>query len=933
MTAHLEIPSQFHGKWEHMLILTYGADIPFFEKVLCRDISARCKNRIILADGNRLIEISKSLAETGLARYINQTYILDGIFTSNAAHAKLVLLTNSEEGRLLVGSGNLSMQGYASGGELFTVYDYSREHSETLAVFISIRNFLEKLIEKYLIGPTTIRHIEHLFQNSPWLYFPVISEEHLIRHNLERNFLDQLIEAVGDESVDELWVMAPFYDPKAISLQHLLEKLNPKEIGLLVQKGSTSVDPTALKQVIKTYPEKIKTHTFHIVENLNSNVHAKLYVAKTPTREICLQGSPNLSQVAMLRSGSSGNIELANLIVGERGYFDNLFNGIDIHPETQDIEALELAYLEPEEKPTQSMADFYLTRGEWVPGKLTLFFRGQFPDVSNARILVDQIVLPIKVLSLETGAVDVHLNNKWGEIFSKAVPVAIQWGNDDHQRISNPIFVCNRTTLDDQLAIVDVDVPLESVGELDLDDEKLEALLNRLDSNLVIDRQSVWRLAKKDIPKNSGEDDEVLRLDYTDIDYAMLRQHPKLRIYSQRNGVAGELSYTRSPLQALLGSITGHFKFIIDVQTGKVNVENISSSEEGIESADTEEEQEEQDRETRKKKLSSQKRIRNIFTRFIRRYLRGICSPDFQEFAGFDVLVKNYVIFSHILWRLFFKEWMDQDHEFIIESLQKMWAAYWGAIENDGYFQQLTLNEQKQSLQFMRENRSEALLLGSLYHSSRYCYHNSETELRIALRNSWRHLLQNQFFEITDQILLETWVYLGSMIPYNTPTPTVIVNELESLAQFETTTSFLRYVEKRFGMPEKCCRFDRQNVYRESISKTVSAECLVIGHKRAMSDKNRAVAILKIWRKFRKLDYYRIVSPDHQRLLIYDAETEAGLYHIKHLDKTVEFQGLDESTPMSWESPLYDLEFQADIANEMIRLDNVLELISNHDTV
>src|SRR5690242_575863 len=104
----LEIPEQLKGPWDHLLIMTYGLDLPFFERTLYSQLAERCRNKIILADGQHYLEACAQYArKQGLVNHLNQSYIAAGIFVPHVAHAKLVLLTNSEQGQLLVGSGNL----------------------------------------------------------------------------------------------------------------------------------------------------------------------------------------------------------------------------------------------------------------------------------------------------------------------------------------------------------------------------------------------------------------------------------------------------------------------------------------------------------------------------------------------------------------------------------------------------------------------------------------------------------------------------------------------------------------------------------------------------------------------------------------------------------------------------------------------------------
>lgn len=144
----LKIPERLKGRWENALIFTYGLDATFFENALWREFGARCRNKIILADGPHYLEECASYARSGLIRLMNTRYVAEGIFCDHAAHAKLILLTNSKQGRLLIGSGNLNMQGYASGGELFTQYEYSEKDTTTLPAFLTIREFVNGLMEK-----------------------------------------------------------------------------------------------------------------------------------------------------------------------------------------------------------------------------------------------------------------------------------------------------------------------------------------------------------------------------------------------------------------------------------------------------------------------------------------------------------------------------------------------------------------------------------------------------------------------------------------------------------------------------------------------------------------------------------------------------------------------------------------------------------------
>ncbi len=75
--SEVQLPNQLNGPWDHLLILTYGMDLPFFEYALLRELPARCRNRIVLGDGAHLLEISEAHARDGLARAMNHRYVAD----------------------------------------------------------------------------------------------------------------------------------------------------------------------------------------------------------------------------------------------------------------------------------------------------------------------------------------------------------------------------------------------------------------------------------------------------------------------------------------------------------------------------------------------------------------------------------------------------------------------------------------------------------------------------------------------------------------------------------------------------------------------------------------------------------------------------------------------------------------------------------------
>ena len=54
MSTLIEFPEILKGRWDHLLILSYGVDLPYFENAILRQ-DFQCRNKIILADGSRFL--------------------------------------------------------------------------------------------------------------------------------------------------------------------------------------------------------------------------------------------------------------------------------------------------------------------------------------------------------------------------------------------------------------------------------------------------------------------------------------------------------------------------------------------------------------------------------------------------------------------------------------------------------------------------------------------------------------------------------------------------------------------------------------------------------------------------------------------------------------------------------------------------------------
>jgi len=309
---------------------------------------------------------------------------------------------------------------------------------------------------------------------------------------------------------------------------------------------------------------------------------------------------------------------------------------------------------------------------------------------------------------------------------------------------------------------------------------------------------------------------------------------------------------------------------------------------------------------------------------FIRRYLRGIRSEDFQEVAGFEVIAKNYVIFARLLWHLFSKEWVEP--EFTIDALLKIWSFMWGSSSHEGYLETLTREQRHQVLGWIEEHYADAELLAALYYAA--CLTRTERwdGRRFALRDFWRQMLLDLSFLISTETLEESWLLVGDMLPDHPPLPTAIVQELRWLAEFETKQSFRRDLEAKQGYPQRSCKFENVKVRRTGYADAMLVRCLVIHSGEALSTKDEALDVLREWMRFEHLDYYRIACPDKNgasTIFFYEMSEESGVYWARGRDQVpVDIDRPISASTAEWDQGLSVLKMTA------AEVDTTLDLVS-----
>lgn len=903
MSDYLPVPERLKGPWEHALVLTYGLDLPFFERSLWPQLDPRCRNRIILADGRRYLEACARYAESavqrppGEIRYLNRAYVAEGIFAPHAAHAKVILLASPVQGRLLVGSGNLGWLGYASGGEQFTEYTYRQDDSTDLRAFQAVREFLEVLCARGYVSETAQDRIALLLEGAPWLYSgeATAADRPPVVHTLSTGMLGHLRQVVKDEAVEELWIHAPFYDVDAAALRALLRAVRPARAHILVQPGHTSVDPTALQQAIADASETESfIRPFRLADDERLGVHAKFYLLKLANRAVCLQGSPNVSRVALLLADPHGNVEVANLLTGPRDAFDALLAPLVVSPPVPitDLGGLDLS-LATDGPPGAEAGDTWpvVLRGGILRGdRLEVHARDPLPGLTGASLQVADLALALDVVRHEDRLLELRLPPEALPLFERPVPVRLCWRSGDGTGAdtleSNPIFACDQQALQDVLEAAGTGETLAHAGTLDIEDaDEIERFFAEMTEGLVLDDGSIWRLAgRPEATPSTGDmgDDAGPHLAYEDVDYEALRRHPKFQQCLQ--GLSGHGGQRRTRLQQILGAITDHFQSLVDAPAQAERQQQALAALSAVK-AESEDEAEDLERvreERRELTVAQRQRIRRVVTNFLRRFPAGLRSPRYQQLVGPSVIGHNYAVFAHLLLHLLTKDWLEP--EAVVDALVEAWRLFWGDTTQQGYFRILSAEQRGLVLADLRVLHADAEMLVGAHLILDVAGRDAGWHDRLfQAREVMRVLLMEPPFPLSRALLEEMVLLARDLRPTTPPTGEALVEGLTALISFTTPTRTLRELERGAGAPRGAFRFERNRIHVAGTNDGIEdVDCLVVPPNYGRSDA-AALVLLREWMTRDLRPYYRLMIGS-ETWGFYDTRDGAGRYRPRDPD-------------------------------------------------
>jgi hypothetical protein len=425
--------SLIEGEFDNCFILTFNADLAFFEEVVFGELySNGCRNIVILMDpGHCAEELKNSIP---ILNYVGQRYVCTAA-TGVAGvrfHPKLILQTSEKRGRLFLGSGNLTLPGLTRNWEVVTCLEYdSNEPDQVIrTAFQAVLDYAQRLSRIDGIPSIAHRGIARLIKSTPWAN-PAFHDAGSLRalrilDNLEHSLWEQ-VRATVPTPLRQVRIVSPFFDPACTAFERLFEDLQPESVCLYIQPGQHNLDPRRLRAALTHYGGEFEVRALHLD---GRRLHAKAMLFEGEQGAWLLTGSANFSVAGMMRSARLGNAELGILRhEADPRYFDGWWGELRQHSSAIDVnwDVPSAGDEPPDEQPAMRPEILLKSATLSDSGTLQLDCLGQLPAE------IRRVWLTLEATT--TSRLDAHAWQSTGSVISMHLPDV--W----RQRLESPWLV------------------------------------------------------------------------------------------------------------------------------------------------------------------------------------------------------------------------------------------------------------------------------------------------------------------------------------------------------------------------------------------------------------------------------------------------------------------------------------------------------------
>lgn len=298
-----EIPS---GKFHSAVCTSFSMNMYYWDLQVVKALNAKgIENIGILVDDECLSEqLELFTYQIGIKR--PKEYCIHGFKAKGAFHPKIMLFVGQSSMLILVGSGNMTTCGHGKNIEVWSPVYVDSNDSPLYPFAIEVWNYVSGLYG--LLGKEAEWFIQSIVENCSLLEnidqvvsgldYPLLPD-YSIRFfpgSPQNNIISQIEQWIGDDAIEEITIMSPFYDEQARLIGHLNDLYAPNQIKIITQ------DDFGNKPNYRKLPDNCFVYSWdkcRIEGAKKRNFHSKCFFLKGQRYSYLFCGSANASVAAM----------------------------------------------------------------------------------------------------------------------------------------------------------------------------------------------------------------------------------------------------------------------------------------------------------------------------------------------------------------------------------------------------------------------------------------------------------------------------------------------------------------------------------------------------------------------------------------------------------------------------------------------------------
>ncbi|MBS8259353.1 hypothetical protein DYI23_03880 [Roseibium polysiphoniae] len=296
------------GGFHSAFMTTYAFGSLAFEDIPFPKLrGAGCRNITVLADRAM---VNQAFSEFGPPRFAGTSYHLVKADAPGAFHSKITMMIGEAKGRLIVGSANLTALGLGGNKEQIASISYSQDAPENAKFFISALGYLRRYVpQDDQWFPVSL---QRAMRSASWLRnddfdhaFDVngTADLNLLFDRPDINFLDQIVASIGNDPIERLVVISPYWDTRLEGLARLRAAFVNPITDVLIQSDTNGFPSRALLGLSDTSLFDVSSHAE------SRFLHAKLIIAHGQRWDHVISGSMNCTFPALMGPMVHGNAE------------------------------------------------------------------------------------------------------------------------------------------------------------------------------------------------------------------------------------------------------------------------------------------------------------------------------------------------------------------------------------------------------------------------------------------------------------------------------------------------------------------------------------------------------------------------------------------------------------------------------------------------